>query len=88
MPARPTVGGRAATAGTRTIKLRSSTRTRSRHSPEGISYTGIGVPLTYGEFTCKLESTDWFGNDLYTYYVSVKNNGSETAMYHMRVWVP
>ncbi len=56
--------------------------------PEGIAFTGIGVPLSYGDFTSKLESTDFFGNDFYTYYVTVKNIGSETALYHMRVWVP
>jgi hypothetical protein len=56
--------------------------------PEGISYTGIQVPLWYGDFSCQLESTDFFGNDFYTYYVSVVNKGADTTMYHMRVWVP
>ena len=56
--------------------------------PEGIAFTGLDVPLSYGEFACKLESSDFLGNDLYTYYVTVKNIGSETAMYHMRVWYP
>jgi hypothetical protein len=56
--------------------------------PEGVSYTGIGVPLWYGDFTCKLESSDFLGNDLYTYFVTVRNDGADTCAYHMRVWVP
>jgi hypothetical protein len=56
--------------------------------PEGIAYTGIGVPLWYGDFTCKLESSDFLGHDLYTYFVTIRNDGTDTCEYHMRVWVP
>lgn len=56
--------------------------------PEGINYTGIKVPLWYGDFGCQLETTNFLGNDLYTYYVSVINKGSDIAQYRMRVWVP
>lgn len=56
--------------------------------PEGISYTGLGALLWYGDFGCRLLSTDFLGNDAYEYYVTVRNDGSETCQYHMRVWVP
>jgi hypothetical protein len=56
--------------------------------PEGTPYTGLKVPLWYGDFVCKLEDTDSSGNALYTYFVTVKNQGVEPTRYHMRVWVP
>jgi|SRR5215208_4137649 len=56
--------------------------------PEGVSYTGIKVPLWYGDFGCQVEYTDFVGTTLYTYFVTVRNDGPEPAMYHMRVWVP
>lgn len=56
--------------------------------PEGVSYTGVKVPFWYGDFGCQVEDTDFFGNDHYTYYVTVRNEGAEPAQYHMRVWVP
>jgi hypothetical protein len=56
--------------------------------PEGVSYTGVKVPFWYGDFGSQVEDTDFFGNDHYTYYVTVRNEGAEPAQYHMRVWVP
>lgn len=56
--------------------------------PEGIGYSGIKVPLWYGDFRCQLESTDYAGTDIYLYYVTVKNEGTKPTMYNMRVWVP
>jgi hypothetical protein len=35
-----------------------------------------------------VDRADFLGNDVYEYYVTVRNDGSETCQYHMRVWVP
>jgi hypothetical protein len=56
--------------------------------PEGVPYTGFGARLWYGDFACRLDGTDWFGNDTYMYFVTVRNDGTETCIYEMRVWVP
>ena len=56
--------------------------------PEGISFTGIKVPLWYGDFSCQVEYSDFLGTTWYTYYMTVKNIGSAPAMYRARVWVP
>jgi hypothetical protein len=58
--------------------------------PEGVSYTGIGARLWYGDFACKLLSSDFTNsaNDAYEYYVTVRNDSTETCLYHMRVWIP
>lgn len=56
--------------------------------PEGISYTGVRVPLWYGDFASQLDTSDFLGNDIYMYFVTVRNDGVEPCMYHMRVWVP
>ena len=56
--------------------------------PEGVTYTGMGARLWYGDFACRLLSTDFVGNDAYEYYVTVRNDGTETCLYNMRVWVP
>jgi hypothetical protein len=56
--------------------------------PEGITYTGLHVPIWYGDFTNYIDSTDWLDHDLYVHEMSVRNDGAETAMYHFRVWVP
>jgi len=56
--------------------------------PEGVNYTGVGARLWYGDFACKLLSTDFAGNDAYEYYVTVRNDSTETCLFNMRVWVP
>lgn len=56
--------------------------------PEGVAYTGLNARLWYGDFACRLISTDFLGNDRYEYYVTVRNDGTETCQYKMRVWVP
>ena len=56
--------------------------------PEGITYTGIGARLWYGDFACSMLSIDEHFNGAYEYYVTVRNDGIETCLYNMRVWVP
>jgi hypothetical protein len=53
--------------------------------PEGITYTGAGARLWYGDFACKLMPNDVGALE---YYVTVRNDGTETCLYNMRVWVP
>src|SRR5690348_3406819 len=56
--------------------------------PEGVTYTGIGQPFWYGDFRSQLESTDFLGNDVYTYFWTVRNDGTDTAAYVARIWWP
>ncbi|MDH5791894.1 MAG: hypothetical protein OEZ44_06875 [Candidatus Bathyarchaeota archaeon] len=54
------------------------------HKPQLDAYpVNPGSKLIYWNCKCKLES-----NGLYTYYVSVKNEGPYPVSYKMRVWVP
>jgi hypothetical protein len=56
--------------------------------PEGVSYTGLRVPLWYGDFTSRCDFTDFLGTTFWTYLMSVRNDGVEPCAYDFRVWVP